>query len=121
MPFEYVFSPFTMLEFELKSSTRDAAQGVGIGADGTIHRAAVFLAREPAAVPPAGQAVTAGSLWAPVHTDGEGWVHYRIPVGQYLRYLRDYGVQPCIALINEVPDGQPAECRFRKVTFREEP
>ncbi len=119
--FDYVYSPFTMLEFELKRSGRGAAQGIGIGADGTMHRAAIFLAKATDTAPVQGKTVTAGSLWKPIRTDDEGWEYYRIPVGQYLRYLREYDVKPCVVFINESVNGQPSECRFRKVRLGEEP
>ena len=121
VPFDYLFTPFTVLELELKTSGKNATQGVGIGADGILHRAAVFLARAATPATGKGKLPTSGSLWTPLHTDDEGWEHYRIPIGQYLRYLRDYGVKPCVLFINESVSGPPVECRFRRVRISEEP
>ncbi len=120
VPFNYVFSPLTVLEFELRSSAGGATQGVGIGADGTIHRAAVYLARASADASYAPGSPTCGSLWKPVRTDNAGWEHYRIPVGHYLRYLRDYDAKPCVVFINEAAPGRSSECRFRNVWVGEE-
>jgi len=121
VPFDYIYSPFTVLEFELQRSGRAAAVGIGIGADGALHRAAVFLGQEGTGTPGGGKPAIAGSQWTPVRRDAEGWEHYRIPVGQYLRYLQDYGVQPCLVFIHQAAPGPTAECRFRRVAVREVP
>lgn len=119
-PFNYAFTPFTMLEFQFQCSGKSASQGVGIGANGALHAAAVFLARQAPAPPAAKKAPLSGSLWQPLGRDVHGWEHYRIPIGHYLRFLQDYGVQPCVVLFNEATPGQAAECRFRQVRIFED-
>lgn len=121
VPFDYLFTPLTVLEFELKGAADDAVQGIGIGADSSVRQAAVFLARQPTTTPGKDQPATSGSLWQPDRTDAAGWEHYRIPVGLYLRYLRDYGVKPCVVFINDSTNPQPPTCRFRNVRIAEEP
>lgn len=115
-PFDYAFTPFTVLEFDFQRSGENATQGVAIGADGSFHAAAVFLARAAPAAPASKMPPISGSLWQPERRDDDGWEHYRIPIGQYLRFVRDYGVQPCLVFLNE-----GGACRFRQATISEAP
>lgn len=117
--FDYRYTPLTTLEFEFKSAARDAIQGIGIGADASLHRAAIFLARDAAKPPPAATKRTTGSIWQPTHTDPDGWEHYRIPLGLYLRYIQDVVAKPRLILINE--GHGPVECRFRNIRIADMP
>lgn len=119
--FDYRYTPLTTLEFDFKGATRDAIQGIGIGADASLHRAAIFLARDSDVPPPPGKKRTTGSLWQPAHTDPDGWEHYRIPLGLYLRYIQDFVATPRLILINESPDREPTECRFRNIRIADMP
>ncbi|MBN2450400.1 MAG: right-handed parallel beta-helix repeat-containing protein [Lentisphaeria bacterium] len=117
--FDHAYTPFTVLEFEQRSSGPGTVQGVAIGADGTVHRGAVFLTRTAENLPSRGIPLTSGSLWKPLRTDEEGWEHYRVPIGQYLRYLRDYGVRQHLVFLNECAGDAGAECRFRRARIVE--
>lgn len=121
VPCDYRFTPFTVLEFSFQSSAKNATQGIGIGADGALQNAAIFLARASVGKPAEGKARTTGSLWQAARTDRDGWEHYQIPIGQYLRYLRDYSFKPCLVFINESAGGQSAACRMKDVRISESP